>query len=431
MKRFGDYPPNSNTDPLDEIWAQEQVRARAEAARSSDKKTREICDEVAAAINHSTGEELAWNAPSGAARTARTTTASQQRRKKRRRRRRRRILTTIVVVLVILAAAVFAAYKILVQPPELGNSLRSGNSISISGSNEDEDGSQSVNSDRKKGVYTFLIVGTDQASSNTDTILVGSLDTRNSKLNVVSIPRDTLVNVSWSVKKINSVYSSTNGVEGLIDELEDIMGFRIDSYGVVNLEAFEKIVDTIGGVYYDVPVDMQYYDPTQDLDINIMAGNQWLDGQKALQVVRYRSGYVDGDIGRINTQQDFLMAVAKQMLSIGNIPNLSALAQIYTEYVETNLSTGNVVWYAKEFLKLDSEDITFQTMPGNYNDSINGGSYVSIYVDEWIDMINNCLNPYQENVTAENLDILTRNSAGSLYATSGVIQGEGNFYVYN
>ena len=430
MKRFGDYPPDSNTDPLEEIWAQEQVRAKTNAARSGDKKTREICDEVAAAINNSTGEELAWNVPPTAVRTGRAP-ASHNRRKKRHRRRARRVLTTVLVVVLLLTAAVFAAYKILVKPPELGNSLRSGNSISINGSNGDSDENQPVNSDRKDGVYTFLIVGTDQVSSNTDTILVGALDTQNEKLNVVSIPRDTLVNVSWAVKKINSVYSSTDGINGRMDELEDIMGFRIDSYGVVNLEAFKKIVDTIGGVYYDVPVDMQYYDTTQDLDINIVAGNQWLDGEKALQVVRYRSGYADGDIGRINTQQDFLMAVAKQMLSIGNIPNLSALAQIYTEYVDTNLSTGNIVWYAKEFLKLDSEDITFQTLPGNYNDSINGGSYVSIYVDEWIDMVNSCLNPYQEDVTVENLDILTRNSAGYIYATSGSIQGEGNFYNYN
>ena len=151
-----------------------------------------------------------------------------------------------------LVGAGFAAFKILIQPPEIGNSVHSGDSISIDGGNGTEGDSQLLNSDRKDGVYTFLIVGTDEASSNTDTILVGSLDTKKEKLNVVSIPRDTLVNVSWSVKKINSVYSSTDGINGLMDELEDIMGFRIDSYGVVNLEAFEKIVDTIGGVYYDV-----------------------------------------------------------------------------------------------------------------------------------------------------------------------------------
>ncbi|MGI6012936.1 MAG: LCP family protein [Oscillospiraceae bacterium] len=430
MKRFGEYPPNSNTDPLEEIWAQEKVRAQ-NTARTGDQKTREICDEVAAAIHNSSGEKLAWNTPSTTARTARPS-ASSGRRKKRRRRRARRVLTTVFFVILLLVVGVFAAYKILIKPPEIGNSLRTGDSISVDGANDtNEDDSRLLNAGRKNGVYTFLIVGMDQASGSTDTILVGALDTKNETLNVVSIPRDTLVNVSWSVKKINSVYGSTDGINGLMDELENIMGFRIDSYGVVNLEAFEKIVDTIGGVYYDVPVDMQYYDPTQDLDINIAAGEQWLSGEKALQVVRYRAGYADGDIGRIGTQQDFLMTVAKQMLSIGNIPNLPALAQIYTEYVDTNLTTSNVIWYAKEFLKLDSEDITFQTLPGNYNDSINGGSYVSIYIDEWIALVNSCLNPYNEEVTVENLDILTRNSAGGLYATSGTIQGEGNFYNYN
>ena len=429
MKQFGAYPPNSNTDPLEEIWAQERGSFQ-NRTQTSDQKTREICDEVAAAINNSSGEELAWNIPSTGGKTERTAT-NRGRKRKKRRHRVRKVLITILVIMLFLVGAGFAAFKILIQPPEIGNSVHSGDSISIDGGNGTEGDSQLLNSDRKDGVYTFLIVGTDEASSNTDTILVGSLDTKKEKLNVVSSPRDTLVNVSWSVKKINSVYSSTDGINGLMDELEDIMGFRIDSYGVVNLEAFEKIVDTIGGVYYDVPVDMQYYDPTQNLDINISAGYQWLSGEKALQVVRYRAGYADGDIGRIGTQQDFLKAVAKQMLSIDNIPNLPALAQIYTEYVDTNLTTSNVIWYAKEFLKLDSEDITFQTLPGNYNDSINGGSYVSIYVDEWIEMVNSCLNPYTEDVTVENLDILTRNSSGNLYATSGTIQGEGNFYHYN
>ena len=425
MRRSGEYSPN-NMDTLDEIWAQEKARVR-----NLDRKTEEICDEVSAAISSSTGEELAWDVPSAAERPSKAAKQpGKDRKKKRRRRRARRVIVTILIILLLLAAGLFVAGKFLIQPPDIIDDVHQGDDISANG----EEGEQGYNdqllgADRKKGVYTFLIVGVDKDSTNTDTILVGSLDTKNKKMNVVSIPRDTLVNVSWSIKKINSVYGATDGIDGLIEELEDIMGFRVDSYGIVDLEAFEKIVDTIGGVYYDVPVPMKYYDPAQDLDINIDPGYQWLSGKDALGVVRFRSGYSNGDIGRINTQQDFLMTVAKQMLSLENIPNLSALAQIYKDYVDTNLTTGNIVWYAKEFLKLDAEDITFQTMPGNYTDSINGLSYVTIYINDWIAMINSSLNPYLEDVAVEHLDILTRSEWGNLYATTGYIRGENNFYV--
>lgn len=425
MRRSGEYSPN-NMDTLDEIWAQEKARVR-----NLDRKTEEICDEVSAAISSSTGEELAWDVPSAAERPSKAAKQPGKDRKKRRRRRRaRRVIVTILIILLLLAAGLFVAGKFLIQPPDIIDDVHQGDDISANG----EEGEQGYNdqllgADRKKGVYTFLIVGVDKDSTNTDTILVGSLDTKNKKMNVVSIPRDTLVNVSWSIKKINSVYGATGGIDGLIEELEDIMGFRVDSYGIVDLEAFEKIVDTIGGVYYDVPVPMKYYDPAQDLDINIDPGYQWLSGKDALGVVRFRSGYSNGDIGRINTQQDFLMTVAKQMLSLENIPNLSALAQIYKDYVDTNLTTGNIVWYVKEFLKLDAEDITFQTMPGNYTDSINGLSYVTIYINDWIAMINSSLNPYLEDVAVEHLDILTRSEWGNLYATTGYIRGENNFYV--
>ena len=429
MRRSGEYSPN-NRSALDEVWAEEKARVR-----DYDRKMQEICDEVSAAISSSTGEDLAWGTSAAAAASARSAKQQKKDRKKQRRRRRaKRMILAVLIIVLLLAGGLFVAGKLLIQPPDTIEDIHQGGDVTVSG-NEVEQGynDQLLGADRKKGVYTFLIVGVDKDSTNTDTILVGSLDTKNKKMNVVSIPRDTLVNVSWSIKKINSVYGATGGadggIEGLIEELEDIMGFRVDSYGIVNLEAFEKIVDTIGGVYYDVPVPMKYYDPAQDLDINIDPGPQLLNGKDALGVVRFRSGYANGDIGRISTQQDFLMTAAKQMLSLDNIPNLTALAQIYKEYVDTNLTTGNIIWYATEFLKLSPEDITFETMPGNYTDSINGLSYVTIYLNDWIAMINSSLNPYLEDVTVEHLDILTRSEWGTLYATTGYIRGENNFYV--
>ena len=279
-----------------------------------------------------------------------------------------------------------------------------------------------------ENMYTFLVVGLDQVSNSTDTMMVGRIDTENHTIDVVSLPRDTLVNVSWSVKKINTLYSADintggNGIDGLLDGLKDILGFRIDCYAVVDLTAFVELVDAIGGVDYNVPVNMNYYDPTQDLYINIPAGEQHLDGEEALKVVRFRSGYASADIGRIGTQQDFLKSAASQMLTLGNIPNLPTFIDIFEEYVVTNMSASNLAFFARQFLLCKSEDINFHTLPGNYGDSIKGLSYVSINISEWLEMVNTCLNPYDQDVTEANVNILTHSSSTGFYSTTGYVAG--------
>ena len=279
-----------------------------------------------------------------------------------------------------------------------------------------------------ENMYTFLVVGLDQVSNSTDTMMVGRIDTENHTIDVVSLPRDTLVNVSWSVKKINTLYSADintggNGIDGLLDGLKDILGFQIDCYAVVDLTAFVELVDAIGGVDYNVPVNMNYYDPTQDLYINIPAGEQHLDGEEALKVVRFRSGYASADIGRIGTQQDFLKSAASQMLTLGNIPNLPTFIDIFEEYVVTNMSASNLAFFARQFLLCKSEDINFHTLPGNYGDSIKGLSYVSINISEWLEMVNTYLNPYDQDVTAANVNILTHSSSTGFYSTTGYVAG--------
>ncbi|MDO4553224.1 MAG: LCP family protein, partial [Bacillota bacterium] len=282
---------------------------------------------------------------------------------------------------------------------------------------------------RKEGWYTFVVAGTDQGGGNTDTIMVGAYDSVNGKVNVVSIPRDTLVNVSWSVKKINAAYLH-GGIDGLKNELKKIVGFAPDSYAVVDLEAFVELVDAVDGVEFNVPQDMNYSDPTQDLYINLQAGYQTLDGEQAVGLMRYRSGYADADIGRIATQQDFLKAFARKCLQIGNVTKIKTFANIFNEYVETDMSLGNIIWYGSEFLKLSASDINFHSLPANTGASVRGGSYVAIYINDWVDMINEILNPYESDITTANLNILTTRS-GSLYSTTGVIAGgESSFLDY-
>ncbi len=284
-------------------------------------------------------------------------------------------------------------------------------------------------SGQREGVYTFLAVGTDQVSGSTDTIMVATFDIIKHKIDIVSIPRDTLVSVSWGTKKVNTLYAAT-GLDGLLDGISDLLGYKINCYAIVDIEAFVKLIDAIGGVDYDVPVDMYYDAPDQNLHIAISKGMHHLDGTEALKVVRFRSGYATADIGRIGTQQDFLMTVAKQLLKIGNITKINEFAKIFDEYVDTNLTIGNIVRFGEEFLKVKAEDINFHMIPANYNGSIRRCSYCLINVDEWLDMINECLNPLNEDITVNDVDILQWNGSVAV-STTGKTYGIESFTDYS
>lgn len=336
-------------------------------------------------------------------------------------KRKRRIIR--LAVLLIFAVSIYSLYSVI-RPPQINTQPN------VTTSPETENIPENTEPvyegpERKEDFYTFVVVGNDDGNGNTDTILIGAYDNKNNKLSMVSIPRDTIVNVSWSPPKINSLFArSDDGIQGLKEGIRDICGFPIDNYFVVDMEAFSAVVDAIGGVEFDVPIDMDYEDPVQDLYIHIKAGYQHLDGEHALQVVRFRSGYALQDIGRIETQQAFLKAAAKKCLNIGNVFKINEFARIFSEHVETDLDIWNIIWYAQELLGLSEESISLQTMPTRYDEYINGTSYCSIIFDEWMRLINSDLNPYTEEITTENVNIVTRDSDGNLYATSGEILGD-------
>lgn len=361
----------------------------------------------------------------GAAKSAQSSEISRRAAYRNKKKKRRRALLITLLMLFTLAAGVFAFYKVYVKPPDMNETKKPDN---VADAPEEDNGQAPSLDGRTANKYTFVVLGTDDGNGNTDTIMVVTFDTDNHKLNVVSIPRDTLVNVSWNVKKVNTLYS-VGGTDGVIDGLSDILGYELDFYVIVDLDAFKTLVDAIGGVYYDVPVAMDYDDPAQNLSIHLQPGPQQLNGEQAMGVVRFRKGYANADIGRIGTQQDFLMTVASQVLENKDSLDLVDLIKIFLNDVETDLTYGEVLWLAKEFYKMDSANIQFMTLPANYDDRIHQGSqwvsYVTIYVDEWVEMINQYFNPFDTPVSADDLSILTRNaSTKAIYATDGVYAGK-------
>ena len=313
---------------------------------------------------------------------------------------------------------------------------------------EDNEGALAlpVTAGRRDGVFTFLLVGTDRASNSTDTIMVVSFDTKEHTINCVNIPRDTLINISWATtpKKINAVYPGyfntyngnpgryendygspeAYGVYGLRENIRKLLGFYVDYYVLVDIQAVEDLVDAIGGVEFDVPEDMIYYDWAQGLAIEIWAGRQVLSGEDAVKLCRFRNTYAAGDLKRIEVQQNFLKAMARQLISLKNIPHLSELLEIVEREVDTDLEVANVAWLVRQFLSCSMDGITFQTAPfAASSTGINDVSFVGMDADAWLELINSALSPFTEDIMPENLDLLTFNAAGGVYATTGVIAG--------
>ena len=329
---------------------------------------------------------------------------------------------TLLGVFALIGIALYCVYMLWEKAPDVEPEAPK----AISTEKTSDSDVEPVSPDRQQDIYTILLVGNDDGNGNTDTIVVGRLDTVNHTMDFVSIPRDTLVNLDWNVRKINAVYAGTANsggvaIDGLKTQIRNLIGFNVDCYAVIDLDVFVDTVDLMGGVWFDVPQAMHYEDPGQNLYIHIDAGYQCLNGEQAMGVVRYRSGYANGDLGRIEMQQQFLKAVATQFIRLGNIPNISQVVSLLAKNMDTDLSAANIAFFLRQALLCDSEDINFHTMP-NTPDMVYGLSYTFVELDPWLEMINQCLNPYNAAVTAANLDVVYK-SGGTILSTSGNLRG--------
>lgn len=269
---------------------------------------------------------------------------------------------------------------------------------------------------RKDKCYTFLLAASDQASGNADTIMVITFDTIQSKVGVVSIPRDTLINPKdgfSTYPKINSTY--LQGIDNLVGAVSNLLGIPIDFYITIDINGFVKLIDTVGGIDFNIPVHMSYDDPIQNLSIHFEPGVQHLNGMDALKVCRLRSNddgtlaYPDYDIGRTRTQQQILIAVAKKMLL--NPHKITEYLRIFQEYVKTNLGFGNAVWFVDPFLKLDlDKDVSFSALPGDGTISYKNARYCyELFPEETVAIVNDLISPYSTPISLEDMNIFVTN----------------------
>jgi len=363
------------------------------------------------------------------------------------------ILIVVIVVLAIALAAVLAMRSLFVRPeiPKRNPPQQTTDTDGDGKPDEPEgidygDGIRPRGGDgeRKSADYwTVLIIGRDTGGGGlTDTLLLASYDVTNQKATVMSIPRDTMVNIPYDIKRINAVYNyyggEERGIQHLYKEIAQLVGFEPDFQVVVEWDAVGEIVDAIGGVYFDVPQDMNYDDPYQDLHIHQAAGYRLLSGDDAMQVLRYRhdnrkngvmKGYPDGDLGRIKTQQAFLKAMVDQLLKPKNMTKVGPLIEAFNKNVETDMSFQNILWFGQQAVMggLNTENVNFVTMPNRakyaYSRSVgNMQSYVVPNARELLDLVNNELSPFTEIFTLSDLDIMSVNADGSLSSSTGYVE---------
>ena len=210
----------------------------------------------------------------------------------------------------------------------------------------------------------------------TDTIILAGYNPKTQKAFMLSIPRDTFIGKSEAsangYDKINALYQKDVGKT--VEAVEKLTGVTIDNYIIVKNTALPAIVNAIGEVEFDVPIDMDYDDPTQDLHIHLEAGMQKIDGDKAEQLLRFRHNndgssypmsYGDNDYGRMRTQREFLKVVASQLASSGNASNLKAIATAVFDNLVTDMSLGKAIGYIPYGLKFDANTIIMEQLPGS------------------------------------------------------------------
>jgi len=257
---------------------------------------------------------------------------------------------------------------------------------------------------RLKGIYNFILGGTDVGGTRTDALILVNFNTEKEKITMMSIPRDTYIDTPKSSKKINAAYAYGKG-DGLKEAIKKTFGIDVDGYVVVSTSAFKEFVDLIGGVEVDVKYDMYYEDPVQDLYIHIKKGKQVLKGNDAEGFVRYRYGYATGDLGRIEAQKVFISAMIKQVTKPQNIIKMPKIVETVFKNIKTDITSSDMIKFATEALKVKPENIIMINAPGKPQMK-NKVSYFSLYKDDTLKIINEHFNPYSKEITEKDVKII-------------------------
>ena len=293
------------------------------------------------------------------------------------------IVCLVLLVILIIAGSVFA-----IKVQQNGGGLQGVLKTSLG---HDENTVQKLDK-----IYCLLL---GQSENLTDTIMLASYDPKVQEAALLSIPRDTFIgsNKAYAseMDKINALYQT--GPENVLEAVRNLTGINVQYYLKVDTEALKVLVDEIGGVYFDVPIDMHYTDRRQNLYIDLKAGYQLLDGDKAEQVVRFRHNsdgttypyeYGGEDLGRMKTQRAFLTALLDQTIENMDINTIFSFLDIAEKYVETNLDFNAIKDYVPYIFDFKIDNLKTATLPGISEKALNGLWIYSMNEEEAKETIN-------------------------------------------
>ena len=229
----------------------------------------------------------------------------------------------------------------------------------------------------------ILVLGGDKVAKNTDTMMLVNFNPQTAKINILSIPRDTKVRIKGKTAKINAAYPGGGG-DRAMECVSDLLGVDIKYYVFINTATFRDIIDILDGVDYDVPENMNYDDPYQNLHIHLEKGMQHFDGKKAEQYMRFRKGthmkasknYDGSDLKRIDAQQNFIRELIRQKVNVFYITKLNSILNKVFSNIETNIEMEEVFKLSKNISKIDADSINMMKLDGTCVNE--GASYYKV-----------------------------------------------------
>lgn len=215
-----------------------------------------------------------------------------------------------------------------------------------------------LNTDKVTGNdFNFLFIGLDN-KNRADAIMLLTINENSVK--GISIPRNTI----FEGERIRDIFAKENGDGEVIDTIRKTLAIPIHYYAKMDLSAVEKIVDNLGGIDFNVPMDMVYDDPYQNLHINLKKGIHTLNGEGVCKLLQFKRGYPDGDLSRIQMHHQFLTELIRQKFNKENIDKASEIFKIISDDLDTNYSIINLNQDMKIISAIGSGNITFETIPG-------------------------------------------------------------------
>ena len=273
--------------------------------------------------------------------------------------------------------------------------------------------------DRRDMFWTFLIIGLNEGT-NANTVMVASYCGVSREANMISIPRDVPVNANRRGRKLSSSYLAgaannrgrAGGVAQVQRDVMGVIGFIPDFYVVVDYDAFFSIIDAVGGIEIYVPMRMRYDDPCQNLHIDIHPGLQMMDSQTALHFSRFRManrGYQSiTDFQRAENQQAVVNAVISSLLRPASLLRIPDFAAIFNESVHTNLTLGNITWFALELNNIRGTEAmsSYTLMP--VHSSGRPMYYEFLSPSNVVEIINRTVNPFYQDIELRDVSIITQ-----------------------